>query len=96
LGLPVSLSNSDAEGEKLKFSDRIQFGYNAVKEIVRKVWIYVVIGIAVGAWAHGYVPEDFMASLMGKSLGIVFHIGYNRNSFIFKCCWYYSDSISTD
>lgn len=59
--------NSDSEGEKLQFTDRIRYGYNAVREIVGKVWIYVVIGIAVGAGAHGYVPEDFMASLMGKS-----------------------------
>jgi uncharacterized membrane protein YraQ (UPF0718 family) len=59
--------NSDSEGEKMKFADRIQYGYNTVKEIVGKVWLYVVIGIAVGAGAHGYVPEDFMASLMGKS-----------------------------
>ena len=59
--------NSDSEDDKLNFSDRIKYGYNAVKEIVGKVWIYVVIGIAVGAGAHGYVPEDFMASLMGKS-----------------------------
>ena len=58
--------NSDGD-EKLKLSDRIQFGYNAVKEIVGKVWIYVVIGIAVGAGAHGYVPQDFMAAIMGKS-----------------------------
>ncbi|HPT21492.1 MAG TPA: permease, partial [Bacteroidales bacterium] len=57
--------NSDSEGEKLKFTDRIQYGYNAVKEIVGKVWVYVVLGIAVGAGAHGYVPADFMASLMG-------------------------------
>jgi uncharacterized membrane protein YraQ (UPF0718 family) len=59
--------NSDLVNEKLKITDRIQYGYNAVKEIVGKVWIYVVIGIAVGAGAHGYVPEDYMASLMGKS-----------------------------
>jgi uncharacterized membrane protein YraQ (UPF0718 family) len=59
--------NTDSENEILKFSDRIQYGYNAVKEIVGKVWIYVVIGIAVGAGAHGYVPEDYMAALMGKS-----------------------------
>lgn len=59
--------NSETEGEKLKFSDRIQYGYNAVKEIVGKVWIYVIIGIAVGAAAHGYVPEEFMAGIMGKS-----------------------------
>jgi len=63
----IKVGNSEDGEEKLKLSDRIRFGYDAVKEIVGKVWIYVVIGIAVGAGAHGYVPQDFMASLMGKS-----------------------------
>ncbi len=58
---------SSSEEEKLKFSDRINLGYNAVKDIVGKVWLYVALGIAVGAGAHGYVPEDFMAAIMGKS-----------------------------
>jgi len=53
--------------EKVFFADRINAGINAVKEIVTKVWIYIVIGIAVGASIHGYVPENFMAGLMGKS-----------------------------
>jgi len=55
------------EDEKITFSSRVKMGYEAVKEIVGKVWIYVMIGIAVGAGVHGYVPEDFMASFMGKS-----------------------------
>lgn len=54
--------------EKVFFADRINSGIDAVKEIVAKVWIYVVIGIAVGASIHGYVPENFMAGLMGKSV----------------------------
>lgn len=49
------------------FADRIGAGYTAVGEIVSKVWIYIVVGIAVGAAVHGYVPENFMASIMGKS-----------------------------
>lgn len=53
--------------EKQTLSDRIHYGFDAVKEIVGKVWIYVAIGIAVGAGAHSYVPEDFMAELMGKT-----------------------------
>ena len=61
------LNNNEAEDEKVKFSSRISLGYDAVKDIVGKVWIYVAIGIAVGAGAHGYVPEEFMAALMGKS-----------------------------
>lgn len=55
------------EEEKLTWSQRITLGYEAVKDIVGKVWIYVAIGIAVGAGAHGYVPAEFMASFMGKS-----------------------------
>ncbi len=61
------MGDSDSEEEKLSFKKRIQLGYHAVKEIVGKVWIYVALGILVGAGAHGYVPEDFMAALMGKS-----------------------------
>ncbi len=61
------LGESGVQEEKLSFANRINLGYEAVKEIVGKVWIYVALGILVGAGAHGYVPEDFMASLMGKS-----------------------------
>jgi uncharacterized membrane protein YraQ (UPF0718 family) len=38
-----------------------------VKEIVGKVWIYVAAGILIGAGVHGYVPQDYLVSLMGKS-----------------------------
>ena len=54
--------------EKITFSNRIQLGFEAVKEIVGKVWLYVALGIAVGAGAHGYVPAEFMASFMGKDV----------------------------
>jgi uncharacterized membrane protein YraQ (UPF0718 family) len=54
------------EEEKLSWNDRIVYGWEAVKEIIGRVWIYVIIGIAVGAGIHGYVPEAFMASIMGK------------------------------
>ena len=63
----IKADHVDNQEEKIKFSERVQFGYSAVKEIVGKVWIYIVLGIAVGAAAHGYVPEQFMANLMGKS-----------------------------
>ncbi len=54
------------EGQK-NWSDRIRYGLDAVKDIVGKVWKWVVLGIAVGAAIHGYVPEGFMASIMGKN-----------------------------
>ena len=56
------------EEGSINFADRIQTGYTAVHDIVSKVWIYIVLGIAVGAAVHGYVPENFMASIMGKSV----------------------------
>jgi hypothetical protein len=38
-----------------------------VKEIVGRVWPWLIAGIAVGAGIHGYVPQDLMAGIMGKS-----------------------------
>jgi uncharacterized protein len=61
------LGGNGQEEEKITWGNRISLGHDAVKEIVGKVWLYVALGIAVGAGAHGYVPEDFMAALMGKS-----------------------------
>ncbi len=52
--------------EKHSWPDRFRFGRDAVKDILGKVWPYVVGGIAVGAAIHGYVPENFMAAIMGK------------------------------
>ena len=52
----------------LTWSERFLAGRTAVVDIVSKVWIYVIAGIAVGAGIHGYVPEGFMASIMGKGV----------------------------
>ena len=54
------------DDNKIAFSERIKMGYSQVKEIVGKIWLYIIIGIAIGAAAHGYVPEDFLGSLLGK------------------------------
>jgi uncharacterized protein len=47
-------------------AQRVQAAFAAVRDIVGRVWPYVIAGIAVGAAIHGYVPEDFMAGLMGR------------------------------
>ena len=51
---------------RLTFRDRAHSGLLHVKDIVGKVWKWIVLGIAVGALIHGYVPEGFLASIMGK------------------------------
>jgi uncharacterized membrane protein YraQ (UPF0718 family) len=62
----VDAANLTMEEEKLTWNDRINYGWDAVKEIISRVWIYVILGIAVGAGIHGFVPEGIMASIMGK------------------------------
>lgn len=59
-------ASGSIEGEKLTWSIRIQRAWDSVKEIVSKVWLYVVVGIAVGAGIHGFVPESALADIMGK------------------------------
>ena len=54
------------EGVRLTWVERFEAGLAHVKQIVGKVWPYILVGIALGAGIHGYVPEDFMASFMGR------------------------------
>jgi uncharacterized membrane protein YraQ (UPF0718 family) len=56
----------DVPDNTLTWDERLHAGKTAVIDIVGKVWIYVIAGIAVGAGIHGYVPEGFMESIMGK------------------------------
>ncbi len=51
----------------LTLPERLDAGLASVRDIVGKVWPYIIAGIAIGAGIHGWVPEDFMASFMGKS-----------------------------
>lgn len=51
---------------KPNWDDRIRDAGRGTKEIVGKVWPFVVLGIAVGAGIHGFVPEDFLADILGR------------------------------
>ena len=62
----VQTSGQNIESDRQTLRDRVQAGFVAVKDIVGKVWKWIVVGIAVGALIHGYVPEGFLASIMGK------------------------------
>ncbi len=55
------------ERERLGLGGRVEKGVVAVREVVGKVWPWVLAGIAVGAGIHGYVPEGLLAGFMGKS-----------------------------
>jgi hypothetical protein len=64
----IKAGKLEIEEEKSTLNFRIEAGFTAVREIVAKVWIYIVAGVAVGAGAHGFVPAEFMASFMGKDV----------------------------
>jgi hypothetical protein len=62
----VRANNADPGTDTQTLRDRVKAGLASVKDIVGKVWKWIVLGIAVGALIHGYVPEGFLASIMGK------------------------------
>ncbi len=63
--MPKAVSAAGA-AESLSAAERVVAGLNSVREIVGKVWPYIVLGIALGAVIHGWVPENFMAAIMGR------------------------------
>jgi uncharacterized membrane protein YraQ (UPF0718 family) len=57
---------ADLPAETVTTVDRITAGVEAVRDIVGKVWLWVIAGIAVGAFIHGYVPADLLTTIMGR------------------------------
>jgi len=64
--MPRVQATSDTD--TLLLVERIEGGMASVRDIVGRVWPYILAGIAIGAAIHGWVPEDFMASIMGKQV----------------------------
>ena len=55
----------ELELEELSFKDRVQISISGVKEIVHKVWLYVLIGVGIGALIHNVIPESFITAVLG-------------------------------
>ena len=62
----VKAGHLEMEDENISFSQRITTGIDAVKEIVGKVWLYIIIGIAVGAGIHGYMHLKILWRINGE------------------------------
>ncbi|UFH60301.1 permease [Sulfurovum mangrovi] len=56
----------EAELVKLTFKDRAKEAWNYTLDIFRKIYLYVLLGVGVGAWIHGYIPTDFIARYTGE------------------------------
>jgi uncharacterized membrane protein YraQ (UPF0718 family) len=51
--------------EQITIVDRLKAGVEAVTDIVGRVWMWLIAGIAAGALIHGYVPAELMVRIMG-------------------------------
>ena len=63
----VKVTGSGAPGEQLTWHERFSMAADSTRQIVGKVWPYVMVGIAIGALIHGFVPENALAGVMGSS-----------------------------
>lgn len=61
----VRAGDIDLQPDQMSWVDRFEAGWNAVKEIVGKVWYWIIAGIAAGAFIHGYVPAELLSRIMG-------------------------------
>lgn len=61
--------------EEMDAKKRAEFAANAVKDIVKRVWIYVILGIGIGAVIHGYAPEDFLVKYAGPNNPFAVFVG---------------------
>lgn len=59
--------NSEVFIEKMNIKDRLEFALDNVKDIVRRVWIFLIIGIGIGALIHGYAPAELLSKYAGPN-----------------------------
>ena len=52
--------------EKMSWKERFVYAKDYTVDIIKKVWLYVIAGIGIGAWIHGYIPADFLAQFAGS------------------------------
>lgn len=61
----IRISQIDTSSTVMSWEDRIYHGLTALRDTLRRIWIYVLIGIGIGAAIHGYAPDGFLTALMG-------------------------------
>ena len=62
----IKVGDQTKKPEDLNIKERATISYESVKDIVGKVWIYVIIGVTLGGIFHGYAPEGILAKYAGK------------------------------
>jgi uncharacterized membrane protein YraQ (UPF0718 family) len=63
----IRMGQTPAHLQTVTMMGRIDYGIHQVKEIVGRIWPYIIVGIGAGAAIHGFIPAGMMAKYMGKS-----------------------------
>lgn len=58
--------SADIEQEDLSFKDRLEYSREQVLEIIKRVWIYILIGVGIGAAIHNWIPESVISAILGQ------------------------------
>ncbi len=61
----IRMGEAQIEAEEITLRARHDYAWNEVRQIVGRIWKYVIIGVGIGAFIHGYVPADFVARIAG-------------------------------
>ena len=61
----IRMGEAQIEVEEITLRARHDYAWNEVRQIVGRIWKYVIIGVGIGAFIHGYVPADFVAQIAG-------------------------------
>lgn len=56
----------EIELEEMTTKDRIDFSKEQVIDIIKKVWLYIIIGVGIGAAIHNWIPENVISALLGQ------------------------------
>lgn len=62
----IKMGRTGSVENKMSFKERLFYAFNYSKGIVKKIWLYLLIGIGIGAFLHGYVPQEFFAEHASK------------------------------
>jgi len=64
-GYVREIESPDIEPVELTKKERISYGKDQVKEIIQRVWLYVIIGVGIGAAIHNWIPQSAIEKVIG-------------------------------
>ena len=82
----IKMGKVAVQENNMSFKERLIYAVNYSKGIVKKIWLYLVVGIGIGAFLHGYVPQEFFAeyasadNIFAVPMAVIFGIPLYSNA----------------